>query len=95
MIEQLPQPDPRGWLALRGLPPDLQAAEDARAEADQRYARETGRRTFSRLASGAERQLLQYLGYTLPKTELRTVVSFVTASLRNRRWPQLEQGAQQ
>ncbi len=30
-IEQLPQPDPRGILALRNLPPEIQKAEDSTA----------------------------------------------------------------
>jgi hypothetical protein len=33
-VEQLPQPDPRGWLALRYLPPEIQNLEDATAAAD-------------------------------------------------------------
>ncbi|KDF01933.1 hypothetical protein Y900_024140 [Mycolicibacterium aromaticivorans JS19b1 = JCM 16368] len=37
-IEQLPQPDPRGWLALRDLPAELQNTEDSTHAADsERY----------------------------------------------------------
>lgn len=38
-VEQLPQPDPRGWLALRHLPADLQNAEDSTHAADHQRHR--------------------------------------------------------
>jgi hypothetical protein len=88
-IEQYPQPDVRGWLVFRNLPDNLRRAEDATLEADSRYARETGRTKWSRLATEAERTLLQFLGYE-PPPNLHTVITYITASIRNRRWPTLE-----
>jgi len=88
-VEQLPQPDPRGWLALRYLPDDLRRAEDATQAADRQHPRYfVG---FVRPATPAERTLLTYLGHTLPE-ELTTVVRWVTTGCRNRRWPALEEG---
>jgi hypothetical protein len=88
-ITQLPQPDARGWLVFRGLPDDLRRAEDATAEVDMTYQRQTGRTRWSRLATDAERTLLALLGYQLP-VNLHTTVEYTTASLRRRTWPTLE-----
>lgn len=96
-VEQLPQPDPRGWLALRYLPPEIQNLEDSTAAADQQRWLAGPRRLgfvphrfgFTRGATPAERILLQHLGYTLPAS-LDTVVTYKTKSVRNRRWPALE-----
>ena len=93
-VEQLPQPDPRGILALRYLPDDIQKLEDATADADKsrsitRYGRRLRPRAFERDATPTEKLLLEHLGYTLP-AELQTTVSFVTTSVRNRRWVALE-----
>lgn len=97
---QYPQPDPRGWLVFRGLPNALQNAEDSTAAADferQRTGRGIVRRYdkaargwfFERPATDAERALLAHLGYTLP-VDLVTRVSYVSETLRRRRWPSLE-----
>jgi hypothetical protein len=85
-VEQLPQPDPRGILALRYLPSDLQALEDSRAMADRDMLKFRG---FVRPATDCERILLQHLGFELP-AELETHVSWPSKSVRRRRWPQLE-----
>lgn len=85
-VEQLPQPDPRGWLALRYLPDDVQHAEDATAFADHDRRRARG---FERPATDTERILLAHLGYTVP-ADLTTLVTFKTRSVRNRRWLALE-----
>lgn len=90
-IEQYPQPDARGWLVFRNLPDNLRRAEDATLEADSRYQRETGRTKWSRLATETECTLLQFLGYELP-ANLHTHITYTTASIRNRRWPTLENG---
>lgn len=90
---QLPQPDPRGWLAFDApLPDDLQRAEDSTAAAD--YDHRRFGRQIQRPATNAEKTLLTHLGYVLPnepdEPPLITVVTFVTGVVRNRRWPQLE-----
>lgn len=90
-IEQYPQPDARGWLVFRGLPEDLRRAEDATLERDSRYQRETGRTKWTRPATPTERLLLERLGYELPE-KLQTYITYTTASIRNRRWPALENG---
>lgn len=89
---QLPQPDPRGWLVFDQLPDELQRAEDSTLMADQDYAEATrysrsGR--YVRPATDAERTLLQHLGYQVPD-KLRTHVEFATNHVRRRRWPALE-----
>lgn len=96
---QLPQPDPRGWLAFDGLlPTDLQRAEDSTAAADRDRYPMPGR-AYVRPATAAEKILLTLLGYevNLPPAnpgkepdELLTTVTFVTTGTRNRRWPQIE-----
>ena len=89
-VEQMSPADVRvrGWLALTGLPPELQALEDSRAAADfdnkLRYPR-----GFERQATDCERQLLAHLGHVVPD-ELVTVVKFYSRSCRNRRWPAIE-----
>jgi hypothetical protein len=105
MIEIGPQRigDRRGWLVFEYLPDDLQRAEDATQAADyERRGSATTQRQheydpargqtvwyFTRPATPAERTLLEHLGYTLP-AELTTRVEFLTETLRQRRWPQLE-----
>lgn len=85
---QLPQPDPRGWLVFDApLPDDLQRAEDSTAAAD--YDRRRFGRQIQRPATEAERTLLEHLGHVLPD-DLTTVVSFKSTSCRHRSWPQLE-----
>lgn len=85
---QLPQPDPRGWLVFDApLPNDLQRAEDSTAAAD--FDRRRFGRVLQRPATSAERILLERLGYELP-AELTTHVSYKSLATRNRRWPQLE-----
>lgn len=86
---QYRQPDTRGWLVFEQLPDDLQHAEDATLAWDGDTARRLGRGRFSRRATAVERDLLAHLGYA-PPDSLMTVVDFVTAGVRNRRWPQLE-----
>mgnify|MGYP001495034694 CR=1 FL=1 len=88
MIEQLPQPDPRGWLAMTGLPEDVQRAEDRTADADARR-RDLSGPAFRRWATPAERHLLGVLGYEVTD-QLVTHVRFITAGTRNRYWPALE-----
>ncbi|MCG7597836.1 hypothetical protein [Mycobacterium sp. PSTR-4-N] len=95
--------DHRGWLVFEHLPDELQRAEDATQAADfaaassfsMKWSRtvdpDTGRvvRYFTRPATAAERTLLAHLGYTLPEA-LDCSVSYVTETLRRRRWPALE-----
>jgi hypothetical protein len=88
---QLPQPDPRGWLTFESLPDDLQRAEDSTAAADFDHRRFG--RVIQRPATAAERTLLEHLGYEVP-TPLTTHVRYLTESVRNRRWPALEEGNQ-
>lgn len=87
-VEQLPQPDPRGWLALRYLPPEYQRLEDSTAawDFDTRAYKPRG---FTRPATPTEIALLEHLGHEIPP-ELVTSVKFYTKSCRNRRWPQIE-----
>ncbi len=87
-VEQLPQPDPRGWLALRYLPDDLQKAEDATADNDRAQMRPRG---FTRVATQAERILLTHLGYGPLPEQLATKVTWPSHSVRCRRFPQLEE----
>ncbi|KUI13388.1 hypothetical protein AU192_24720 [Mycobacterium lehmannii] len=86
----------RGWLVFAHLPKELQDAEDATQEADYRRSRLIGsvaapmmRGPWARPATDAERTLLAHLGFTLPE-RLVTWVSYPTATVRKRRWPQLE-----
>jgi hypothetical protein len=85
-VEQLPQPDPRGWLALRNLPAKIQNLEDSTAMNDRDRMRPRG---FERPATETERILLQHLGFTVP-ADLVTVVTWPSRSVRRRRWPALE-----
>lgn len=97
---QYPQPDPRGWLVFKYLPPDLQRAEDRAYAADSAvvqhqsggydYGIGYGRTVWFRAATDTERTLLQHLGHTLPD-DLVTRIEYLTASVRNRRWPSLEE----
>lgn len=95
-VEQLPQPDPRGILALRYLPDDLQRQEDSTAAADRDRWLNGGlglkrhRFGFTRDATPAERLLLQHLGFDDLPDDLTTRVTYQTSSVRNRRWPTLE-----
>ena len=82
-VEQLPQPDVRGWLALRYLPPEIQNAEDATAMCDRQQLRPRG---FERPATPTERILLAHLGYELPE-QLTTKVTWPSRSVRRRSWP--------
>jgi hypothetical protein len=85
---QLPQPDPRGWLVFDApLPDALQKAEDSTQAAD--FDRRRFGRVLQRPATPTERVLLEHLGYEVPE-ELTTHVSYKSWSTRNRRWPQLE-----
>lgn len=104
-MKQLPQPDPRGWLALTGLPDDLRDAEDATQAADaERHANayslgivfefipsaEQGLvRCFRRPATDTEKRLLADLGHHVPD-DLETLVHHLTRGTRHRFWPQLE-----
>jgi hypothetical protein len=85
---QLPQPDPRGWLVFDApLSDELQRAEDATQHHDfcngGDAAWHTGRDPvtgcwidyFDRPATDTERTLLAHLGYGVPDT-LTTRVSF-------------------
>ena len=86
---QLPQPDPRGWLTFDApLPADLQRAEDATADSDRYRLGVLDGRPFRRPATDAERQLLAHLGHDLPDG-LVTHVSH-NGAVRRRRWPQLD-----
>lgn len=98
---QVPQPDPRGWLAFTApLPDELQRAEDSTQHADfcaegvtwrYEWDETTGYQCdyFERPATDTENTLLTMLGYTAPD-DLTTKVSFPSALVRRRRWPQLE-----
>jgi hypothetical protein len=85
----------RGWLVFEWLPPDLQAAEDATAEADYRRVRMMGsvaapmmRGPLTRPATPTERLLLEHLGLELPE-RLATWVSYPSPGVRRRTWPVL------
>ena len=85
----------RGWLALTGLPDDVQAAEDSTADADRERALtglgviRCGLGVFKRLATPTERLLLADLGHDLPEI-LWTYVDHNQA-VRHRTWPQIEE----
>ncbi|MCZ0732215.1 hypothetical protein [Mycolicibacterium iranicum] len=92
--------DRRGWLVFEHLPDDLQNAEDTTQAHDftwrgnqllREYDPARGHvvRFFNRPATLAERTLLTHLGHELPET-LYTRVEYLTETLRQRRWPQLE-----
>ena len=89
---QLPQPDPRGWLVFSSLPDDLQRAEDSTAAAD--FDRRLFSRTIQRPATDTERLLLEHLGYPVP-TELTTYVRYLTESVRHRSWPALKESQEE
>jgi hypothetical protein len=89
---QLPQPDPRGWLTFDALPDALQRAEDSTAAAD--FDRRRFSRTIQRPATDTERLLLEHLGYEVP-TPLTTHVRYLTESVRNRSWPALEESQEE
>ena len=89
-IEQLPMPDPRGWLALRYLPEPVQNAEDATHHND--YALRIGSRARTRPATDTEKLLLEHLGHGPLPDELLTQVTFKSPGIWGRRWPVLEEG---
>ena len=89
-VEQLPQPDVRGWLAINNLPPEYQRAEDSTAMADRDRYLYRNPRGHEREATPTERMLLQHLGFELPD-QLTTKVSWPSRSVRRREWPQLEE----
>ncbi|MGV0720560.1 hypothetical protein ABQF17_17945 [Mycolicibacterium elephantis] len=80
--------DPRGWLVFEHLPPAIDNAECATQENDY-TSQHWLHHIRERPATDAERLLLQHLGYVLP-AELTTVVTYLTPTVRNRSWPQLE-----
>jgi hypothetical protein len=88
-IQQMPQPDVRGILAINNLPPELQRLEDATAMADRGRHRTCRPRGHERPATDTERILLAHLGFELPE-QLTTKVSWRSRSVRRREWPQLE-----
>lgn len=87
-IEQLPQPDPRGVLALRYLPPDLENAENATQANDYtwRVVKPRGR---LRPSTPAERILLEWLGHAPLPDNLQTLVTYPARGVRCRTWPAL------
>ncbi|MCV7010357.1 hypothetical protein [Mycobacterium gordonae] len=87
-------PDPyRGWLCFTALPDELQQAEDATLAHDNQLESRSPGQCFDRAATDAERTLLAHSGFDLPD-DLLTHVDRLTASVRRRRWPQLEAQAQ-
>lgn len=86
--------DRRGWLIFDHLPDDIRRHEDATLHNDSERTGDDwyGPVTFNRPATPTERELLAHLGYELPDA-LTTRVLFITRGIRNRRWPQLEQGS--
>ena len=88
-VQQMPQPDVRGLLALNGLPSEYQLAEDATADADRARARNRNPRGHEREATEVERILLSWLGFALPE-QLTTKITWPSRSVRRRQWPQLE-----
>lgn len=89
---QKPQPDARGWLVFDYLPDALQRAEDATQANDHDRMIATGCVQRTRPATQTERALLDHLGYTLPE-RLTTRVTWITAGIRHRAWPQLSGGS--
>ncbi len=91
-VEQLEQPDIRGWLALRYLPESVQNAEDATHHND--YAQRVWKpRGQTRPATDTERLLLEWLGHGPLPDELITTVTFKSPGVWCRRWPALEEGS--
>jgi hypothetical protein len=87
--------DPRGWLVFSSpLPDDLARAEDQTLAADHQRIRSDVLTpyTFNRPATTTEATLLAHLGYTVPG-DLLTTVTWLSYGVRNRRWPQLENGS--
>jgi hypothetical protein len=86
--------DARGWLQFDSLSADLARAEDQTQYADHQHIREDVLLPyiFIRSATDTERTLLAHLGYELPDS-LNTTVEWVSFGVRNRRWPQLENGS--
>lgn len=79
----------RGVLVFDGpLPPDVQNAEDSRADADFRGRHWRSSVTTERPATATERALLAHLGYELPEV-LHTRVQWLTDGVRRRTWPQI------
>lgn len=82
---------PGGWLEFQhGAGCPVRDREDATRAADfeRRDPWFTGVR-FQRPATATERQLLGALGYQVP-AGLTTVVEYLSATVRCRRWPTLE-----
>lgn len=95
-IEQLPQPDPRGWLAVRNLPDEFQRREDQTAHADYEARHWRASVVQHRRATEAEKALLTALGYYGGHpANLITEVSWPSSGVRKRRWPQLEDTRQE
>ena len=90
-IQQMPH-DIRGLLAINGLPPEYQRAEDATAACDRERQRGFKPRGHERPATETERILLAHLGFELPE-QLTTKVTWPSVSCRRRTWPQLEEGS--
>jgi hypothetical protein len=88
-VEQLPQPDPRGILALRNLPDEISRREDATLANDYEQRHWRGSLGLIRPATDTEKLLLAHLGYDVPEF-LETRVRWVSAGIRNRHWPTLE-----
>lgn len=78
----------RGVLVFDSLPPDVQNAEDSRADADYRGRHWRSNVTTERPATATERALLAHLGYTVP-ADLHTRVQWLTDGVRRRTWPQI------
>ena len=89
-VEQLPQPDPRGWLAMNNLPLEYQRLEDGTAMANRAWQRGRKPRGHEREATETERILLAHLGFELPE-QLTTKITWPSRSVRRRTWPQLEE----
>ncbi|MDI9917861.1 hypothetical protein [Rhodococcus sp. IEGM 1379] len=85
---QLPQPDPRGWLTFDHLPRDLADAEGSTQYADYEASKRI-RGPRKRPATPAERTLLIHLGHEPPEL-LDTTVEYLTGTVRRRTWPVLE-----
>jgi hypothetical protein len=85
--------DRRGWLMFDHLPDDLARLEDQRLAADHETIRENLGMfdAFDRPATDTERELLAYLGFSLPPT-LTTSVTWLSNGIRRRTWPTLENG---
>jgi hypothetical protein len=86
--------DPRGWLLFASLPDDLARAEDQTLAADHQriHVDVLLPHVFLRPATDTEGVLLAHLGYVVPG-DLQTRVCWLSYGVRNRRWPQLENGS--